>query len=116
MNYRNFNLKDWINHISSAIKDERELDGNEMRDLVVFLSKMPRWIPVNEKLPNLDDYGSIVWQREVLITGYESFDDTKEPFVSEACVEDVIDKHMYNTIITAWMPLPKPYKAEIEEK
>ena len=47
MNYKNFNLGDWIGHISGAIEieDERELDGNEMRDLVEFLTilnKEPR--------------------------------------------------------------------------
>ena len=36
MNYKSFNLGDWIGHISGAIEDERELDGNEMRDLVEF--------------------------------------------------------------------------------
>ena len=39
MNYKDFNMGDWIGHISGAIEDERELDGNEMRDLVEFLAK-----------------------------------------------------------------------------
>ena len=38
MNYKCFNLGDWIGHISGVIEDESELDGNEMRDLVEFLS------------------------------------------------------------------------------
>ncbi len=38
MNYKSFNLGDWIGHISGVIEDESELDGNEMRDLVEFLS------------------------------------------------------------------------------
>ena len=42
MNYKSFNLGDWIGHISGAIEDERELDGNEMRDLVEFLSMLER--------------------------------------------------------------------------
>ena len=40
MNYKSFNLGDWIGHISGAIEDERELDGNEMRDLVEFLTTL----------------------------------------------------------------------------
>lgn len=40
MNYKSFNLGDWIGHISGAIEDERELDGNEMRDLVCFLTTL----------------------------------------------------------------------------
>lgn len=39
MNYKDFNRGDWIGCISGAIEDERELDGNEMRDLVEFLTK-----------------------------------------------------------------------------
>ena len=40
--------------------------------------KTGRWIPISERLPNLNDFsGSRVWQKEVLITGYLSFDDKK---------------------------------------
>jgi len=40
MNYKSFNLGDWIGHISGVIEDETTLDGNEMRDLVVFLTTL----------------------------------------------------------------------------
>ena len=40
MNYKSFNLEDWIGHISGVIEDESELDGNEMRDLVEFLTTL----------------------------------------------------------------------------
>lgn len=74
-----------------------------------------RWIPVSEKLPNLNDYtGPKVWQKEVLITGYLSFDDEKNLFVTTAFASDVINKRVFDTIIVAWMPLPKPYNAERE--
>ena len=42
MNYKSFNLGDWIGHISGVIEDETTLDGNEMRDLVEFLSTLER--------------------------------------------------------------------------
>lgn len=38
MNYKSFKLEDWIEHINGVIEDEATLDGNEMRDLVEFLS------------------------------------------------------------------------------
>lgn len=41
-----------------------------------------------------------------------SFDSKKELFVTTAFAEEVINKHSYDTIITAWMPLPEPYKEE----
>jgi len=80
------------------------------------LREQTKWIPVSEGLPNLDDYtGSQMWQKKVLIIGYLSFDDTKDLFVSEAFAEDVIHDSVLNTVVVAWMPLPKPYKRESEE-
>ena len=49
MNYKSFNLGDWIDHISGIIEDEGELDGNEMRDLVEFLSGLSSWIPIKTR-------------------------------------------------------------------
>lgn len=40
MNYKSFNLGDWIGHISGVIEDETTLDENEMRDLIEFLSTL----------------------------------------------------------------------------
>lgn len=74
-----------------------------------------RWIPVSERLPNLDDYnGSRAWQKTVLITGYFSFDDTKNLFISDAFAEDVVYNRVHDTVIIAWMPLPQPYKESKE--
>ena len=58
MNHKSFNLGDWIGHISGAIEDERELDGNEMRDLVEFLTtlnKEPILDKVRAEIADLDD-------------------------------------------------------------
>ena len=71
------------------------------------------WIPVSERLPNLDDYaGSEVWKKKVLITGYLSFDDTKRLFVSEAFAKDVICNCIHDVVVIAWMPLPPSYQGE----
>lgn len=68
MNYKNFNLEDWIEHISGAINDETTLDGNEMRDLVKFLSGLSRWIPASEDFISrqamLDALDSIKYSEE----------------------------------------------------
>lgn len=77
------------------------------------LRESSKWISVNEKLPNLDDYtGSRMWQKKVLIMGYLSFDDTKDLFVSEAFAKDVVHNSILNTVVVAWKPLPKPYKGK----
>lgn len=54
MNYKDFNIGDWIGHISGAIEDERELDGNEMRDLVEFLTKFKSAIFITPQATNGD--------------------------------------------------------------
>lgn len=110
MNYKSFNLGDWIGHISGAIEDERELDGNEMRDLVEFLSELPRWISVTERLPEEQDEYLVTWTAE----GFRD-----KPFIQiiEFDIEDrgwILERYMKemyrDVIITAWMPLPEPYK------
>ena len=46
----------------------------------------------------------------MLITGYFSFDDKKELFISEDFTSNVINNSVLDTVVVAWMPLPKPYK------
>ena len=72
-----------------------------------------RWISVKEKLPEDD--------KSVLITYH--FGNPKKKYVEEASCykgtwsspndEYLVSKHTKHVI--AWMPLPKPYKAESED-
>jgi len=105
--------------------DKWKEDNKQYLECERIISKLPsitperrqgEWISVSERLPNLDDYtGSEVWQKKVLITGYLSFDDKKDPFVSEAFATDVTCNCVNHIVVTAWMPLPKPYRVESEE-
>ena len=91
------------------------VDGicREAEEMAIKILEQTTWIPVSERLPNLDDYaGSVVWMIIVLITGYLSFDDTKRLFVSEAFAKDVICNCIHDVVVIAWMPLPEPYKGE----
>ena len=63
MNYKNFNLGDWIGHISGAIEDERELDGNEMRDLVEFLTILNKELILDKLRDEIMDTGA--YEQEV---------------------------------------------------
>ena len=104
MNYKNFGLCDWIDHISGAIEDERELDGNEMRDLVEFLSKMPSWIHVSEGLPKESG--------EYLVSVIDEYDGNYEAVgVARYDVEEGEwqDLGVDRTVI-AWEPKPAPYR------
>ena len=106
MNYKSFNLGDWIGHISGAIEHEEELDGNEMRDLVAFLSKMPKWIPISERLPekNVEVLATTEWGAVTIAEMYSAND----WFIHEGTTNAETDE------IVAWMPLPKPYKKSEE--
>jgi hypothetical protein len=56
MNYKSFKLGDWIEHINGVIEDETTLDGNEMRDLVEFLSTTKGIL--NDMLQIIDKYNT----------------------------------------------------------
>lgn len=87
-----------------------------VRMAIEALGLEPRWIPVSERLPeaNIYDGHGPVWKHKVLITGYLSFDNKKETFITTAFAEDVRNKCVLDINVTAWMPLPEPYKAESE--
>lgn len=125
MNYRTFNLEDWIGHINEVIEDERELDGNEMRDLVAFLSKMPRWIPMVEREPTDEEKAEYFAQHgeelcymlenEMPLNGQEVLVSTKSGIYM-----DVFNEEFYNfenidiRDVTAWQKLPESYQGESE--
>ena len=102
MNYKSFNLGDWIEHINGIIGDETTLDGNEMRDLVEFLSGLSSWIPVSERLPE-DKQGCIV-----------TVQGDSKTFID--IVTYYAEEHSFlyyeECNVLAWMPLPEPYKEE----
>lgn len=119
MNYKDFTLEDWIAHISGVIEDESELDGNEMRDLVEFLSRLPKWIPVSERLPKSNGVYAVTRRL------FDDQIDIEPYYFVDACYFDGTDTwHNDNRInhsrhplddITAWMPLPKPYEPQESE-
>ena len=79
--------------------------------------EIPRWVPVSERLPDANTYDGHgpAWKQKVLITGYLSFDDKKETFVNMVFAEDVRNKCVPNTNVTAWMPLPQPFEPQESE-
>ena len=86
---------------------ERVVSVKDIEQLPPVTQKSGKWIPVSERLP--EEYGNY-------LTTVESSDGTAtityqyvDHYGSEWLHEDKTHK------VTAWMPLPEPYKAESEE-
>ena len=82
------------------IKGE-EVDAIEMA--IKALEQEPRWIPVSERLPQ--KRGFYLVSTTDCITIMEFIDGWTSQNIG-----------LCNWYVKAWMPLPKPYKAESEDK
>ena len=116
MNYKSFNLGDWIGHISGAIEDERELDGNEMRDLVEFLSGLPKWIPCSERLPEDGQHVMVTFGGKIAFCLAQDNNGALTEITSliskDANVLWLYPEDEWGDGYEAWMPLPSPYKVD----
>ena len=66
------------------------------------LREQTRWIPISEKLPKEGE--------EVLVSGYDTYN--KKVIIARYQGEQY---GFTCGLVSAWMPLPGPYKAESEE-
>lgn len=103
MNYKDFNLGDWIGHISGVIEDESELDGNEMRDLVEFLTTLNPCADAVSRQAVLDEINRYIEKAQS--TG------TKDDFISfsELVVKELPPVNPQNDVFDK-------IRAEVEEQ
>jgi len=108
MNYKSFNLGDWIGHISGVIEDETTLDGNEMRDLVEFLSTLKQERFINKpcvssgvceynKNKVLDNIRAEIEQLTIVEGGDDYVRKMAELFTLKMKVLQIIDKYKAET-------------------
>ena len=73
-----------------------------------------RWIPVTEKLPELETYILVSFDNFTLpdVATYRVDDDGSGAFYPGDEDYTYLSVGFY---VNAWMPLPKPYRAEMEE-
>ena len=71
---------------------------------------MSEWIPVTERLPEDRELILFSTKTDRVFEGRYFDDNTNRQWYS---FRD--DTFAWNNVVTAWMPLPEPYKAESED-
>lgn len=93
-----------------------ELGGNLVKIVAKYVKKC-RWIPVEEKLPEEDEYVLMSFENFTLpiIGRYEKDNDGGGAwYAGDADGCDTCSSQ--DLFVNAWLPLPKPYRAKMEEK
>lgn len=89
--------------LSQKYKDYQFINGDKPT-----VQAAPQWIPVSERLPEKDG--------EYLVTEYDDLKRINRIDITLWSDSQTICNGFYSARdITAWMPLPEPYKAESEE-
>ena len=75
-----------------------------------ILEQEPKWIPVSERLPEDSELVLFSTKTDRVFEGRYFADNTNHQWYA---FRD--ETFAWNNVVTAWMPLPAPYKAESEE-
>jgi hypothetical protein len=89
--------------------DYPQKDLDALKVAIKALEQEPKWIPVSERLPKDGEVTLFSTKTDRIFEGRYFDDDTDfqwYAFYDETFVED--------NVVTAWMPLPTPYKSESE--
>ena len=86
---------------------------NAINDLpsVTLIERIGHWIPVSERLPKDSELVLFSTKTDRVFEGRYFADNTDHQWYAfrDECFA-------WNNVVTAWMPLPKSYKAESEDK
>ena len=85
----------------------------DQKDAELALKNVRRWIPVTERFPEPGDYVLLSFP-DFSVPAIGRYDEDEEGgafFIGDE-TESLVSQYMF---VNAWMPLPKPYRAEMEE-
>ena len=77
---------------------------------------MGEWIDVKKEEPQEDEAYLISWYGYLLDAKTRSYVEIAEYDGAEWLVDHIEKRGYKNVVVTAWMPLPEPYKPESEDK
>ena len=94
-------------YIADLLDFDRTQMVNAALDTVIEAAEETRWIPVNERLPE-------EWKRVLVSDTWcgvyvGQYIDTEEAWGGKHFINE---GGMHSKTVTAWQPLPQPYKAE----
>ena len=94
---------------------EYEDTGLEPREVLQLKKNAVRWIPVTERLPDPESYILVSFENFSLpdIATYRVDEDGSGAFYPGDEDYTYLSVGFY---VNAWMPLPEPYRSEVEEK
>ena len=96
-------LKAYRNQLSDSVSNHLDKDI-EAFDMAIKALEQTMWIPVSERMPEIHNY-----TQEYIVT-------IKGNFIRTAFFTKTNGKSWWSIDnVTAWMPLPQPYKAETEQ-
>ena len=99
----------WDLELETCYDNEKVVEMLDELPSVTPVSKEDKWIPCNKQLPKENKYYLVQNEYgDILVAKY----------VKKDCWEEIYSRHKLGATdkIVAWMPLPKPYKAEMENK
>jgi len=104
-----------ISHLRDLAKyDQYENTFTEAADAIEELEKsIPRWIPVTERLPEIDEKHHC--SKDVLVYidgGYMAFSSLEESIFGQTWFECERHPDVEEVVVTHWMPLSEPPKEE----
>lgn len=99
--------KEAQNIAKKVMQDLRKKVMQDLRDNGVFIG---RWIPVSERLPEVNQYVGDVCKYYLI---QDRYGDMHVAHYQEHGWESIESRLFIDAV--AWMPLPEPYKAKSEE-
>ena len=109
-------LEEWKNDFKGYI-NELSIPMDDYKGIMEYIDEVPnetRWIPVSERLPKAGEYIGDVDKYYLVQNEYG--DMLVARYTHSEYWEQIYQLQPIGDKIVAWMPLPKPYKAESEDK
>ena len=89
-------------------------DATEALDMAISALRQTAWIPVGERLPSQSgEYLVTISCEGATWTDKFEYTPTDRGWSDPEAYDDIID---WNDGVIAWMPLPKPYKEDVNDE